>query len=222
MYESKKNIKKYLAFLWFLFFIVIFSSAWAADPVTSFSSQIATATGSNNSKISTSESWWYVNKWNNSSIVGNYFTWVYYDNITWYFQTDWSSSELENVRVIGSTSACGNSYGYKLWGYAYSEYFGFVDFDYNSSIFVYYCLDDWALHGYTYSSDLGFQNFEGITFDIWADSDTVPEEPNGSGSFVNDNSAITNENNENTEDTTIGPDIVEFESIQESLFYIIK
>ena len=218
MYESKKNIKNYLAFSVFLLFIVVFSTAYAADPSTPFITQLASGSGSSGSEISTDSNLLYMNKGNNSSVVGNYFSWEYYDSIMWYFKTDWSTNKLENVRIVWSTSACGDSYGYKLWGYAYSEYFWFVDFDYDDSTFVYYCLSDSTLHGYSYSSDLGFQNFEWIAFDIWADSDTVAEESSGNGWFVNEGSSITEEEGA----TTIGPDIIEFESIQESLFYIIK
>jgi len=41
-----------------------------------------------------------------------------------------------------------------------------MDFDYNSSIYVYYCESDKKLHGFAYSKALGFQNFEGIGFEI--------------------------------------------------------
>ena len=218
MYESKRNIVKYLAFLPFLSFIVIFSSVYAADPSYPFTSQTATSSGSSWSEISTNSSLSYVNKWNNSSVVGNYFTGTYYDSMLWFFTTDWSSNELENVRVVGSTNACDDSYGYKIGGYAFSTYFWFIDFDYDDSIFVYYCLDDGMLHGYWYNGDLGFQSFEWIVFDILADPDTNPEDPDESDAFVNEGSNITNE--EGTR--TVWPDIIEFEATQESLFYIIK
>ena len=132
--------------------------------------------GSNNSQIQIFlESLEYHNRGNNSSVVGNYFVWTYYDSIYGNFQMDWSTNSLENVRVIGTTSACGvGDYGYKLWGYAYSDIGWFIDFDYNNSIFVYYCSSDNSLRGYAYSSHIWFQNFSWITFDIeYIDQDEV-------------------------------------------------
>ena len=227
---QKRNIRKYLAFSWFLFFILLYSPAWSSDVVSSsFTSQSAEALWSSNSLISVDENLKYVNKGNNSSVVGNYFTGYYYDSMLGYFLTDWSSSENQNVRVIGSTNACGNSYGYKLWGYAYSEYYGFVDFDYNDSTFVYYCIDDWELYGYAYNSDLGFQNFEGVNFEIQTSPSTIAEEPSWNNAFVNDTTWITQQNNSSTSSSSssgwwlfIGWDKIEFDAVEESLFYIIK
>ena len=247
---QKRNIRKYLAFSWFLFFTLLYSSAWSSDVVSSsFTSQSAETLWSSNSLISVDENLKYVNKGNNSSVVGNYFTGYYYDSILGYFLTDWSSSENQNVRVIGSTNACGNSYGYKLWGYAYSEYYGFVDFDYSDDVFIYYCIGDESLHGYAYNSDLGLQSFEWISFDIVVRSNIIATEPEWSDIFVNDSVDVVDTNNSTIDAWTstsssssssssgsfpdplssldewsivIGGDIIEFEAVEESLFYIIK
>ena len=239
--QKKKKIWKYLALSGLLFFTLIISAVQAADVVSHiFTSQTATASGSNNSVISVDSNLEYVNRWNNSSIVWNYFTGYYYDSIYWFFETDWSSNPLENVRVIWSTSACSGSYGYKLGWYAYSPAVWFVDFDFNSSVFVYYCVNDNSLYGYTYSDTLGLQNFEGITFDISAGALLPPEVPTGTWVFVNDDTSIIqpveddDDNNDpldpedgddddsNFSATTIQNDIIEFNADQETLFYIIK
>lgn len=242
MQQTKKKIWKTLAYIGILSFVVFLWRAQAADVVSYvFSSQNATAPGSNNSIISVDANLAYVNRGNNSSIIGNFFTGYYYDDVLGYFEVDWSSNREENVRIKSSTPACWDSYGYKLGWYAYSTAFGFVDFDYNSSVFVYYCLDDSSLHGYAYSEDLWFQNFEGITFDIATESDIVEETPTASGAFLNDGTDITDEpinvgdiipdrenpipgksENSNFTPKTIQADIIELNADQESLFYIIK
>lgn len=239
--QKKKKILNYLALLGLLFFTVIVSSVQAADVISHvFSSQTATAQGSNGSLISVDSNLEYFNKGNNSSIIWNYFSGYYYDSMYGFFQTDWSTSDVENVRIIGSTSACGNSYGYKLWGYAYSPSSWFVDFDFNSSIFVYYCVNDGSLHGHAYSDALWLQNFEDIAFDIEVASITVAEEPTGTGAFTNDNTQILtpveddddpaeiqdpntpDDNDSNFSPTSIQNDIIEFNTDKETLFYIIK
>ncbi len=255
MKQKKRITWKYLAFSSILFLVSIYSSAFASDVVSSvFTSQTASGTGSSDSFISVDGDLSYINKWNNSSVVGNYFVWYYHDSLWWYFRTNWSSNENQNVRVVWSTDACPNSYGYKLWWYAYNEYFWFVDFDYDSSNFVYYCIWDKRLHGYSYSSDLWFQNFEDIEFEIEVIPSTVAEEPTGNELFVNDSTWVTNQPSSSTSSTSssssstssststsssstsssssssswwsdwyfIGWDQIEFEAVEESLFYIIK
>ena len=239
MKQKKRNIIKYLAYLGIPFFVVFISSVYAADVVSSvFTSQTATASGSSNSIISVDNNLSYINKGDNSAIIGNYFSGYYYDSILGYFETDWSSNRTENVRVVWSTSACGSSYGYKLGWYAYSTAFGFVDFDFSNSVFVYYCVGDDSLHGYSYSEDLWFQNFEGITFDIETSPSAIPEVPTGTGVFLNDTTTIIEEPTTDPRDpvtppgeqedsnfspnSTIQADIIKLDADKESLFYIIK
>ena len=161
-----------LALIVFVFTLSVHanSSSIYIDP------QSASWLGSNNSQIQIfSESLEYHNRGNNSSVVGNYFIWTYYDSIYWNFQMNWSSNIWENVRIVGTTSACWIwDYGYKLWGYAYSPVGWFIDFDYNDSTFVYYCNSDQSLRGYAYSSHIWLQNFTWIEFDIeYIDQDEV-------------------------------------------------
>jgi len=172
-------------------------------------------------------------------VIGNYFTGMYYDDILWYFKVDSLSNQNENVRVTGSTSACATWYGYKLGWYAYSEYFWYVDFDYNSTIFVYYCSSDSSLHWYSYSESNGFQNFEWISFPIEVTTTNTTEAPTSSWEFTNEDTDIqnpqntwsnTNTWNPNTpiqETSNFTPETIQNNSFQfdpgnESLFYIIK
>lgn len=68
---------------------------------------------------------------------------------------------------------------------------GFLDFDYSSDIFVYYCDSDSKLHGYAYNEDYGLQSFEGIRFTIAAVPDNTPSlASNTAPFFVNNNSVI--------------------------------
>ena len=95
---------------------------------------------------------------------------------------------------------------------------------------MYYCLGDKRLHGYSYSEDLWFQNFEGIEFEIEVSSDIIADEPVWTGAFVNDDTEILSEeipnsgnaDNSNFTTHTIQSDIIEFDIKKESLFYIIK
>ena len=238
MQSQNKNIRILLV-LWVLwFFINFYHSVFAADSIWyTFSNQSANQNGSNNSLISVGSYLEYMNRGDNSSIIGNYFRGYYYDSVFGFFKMDWSSNQNQNVRIVSSTSQCSNGYGYKLGGFAYSTIAGFVDFDYNQNIFVYYCVQDEKLYGYAYSSTVGFQNFQGISFDI----ESIPSPPAviaWTGVFTNDTSNIKNPTietqnpitpapngqaiNSNFTPNTIQANKVEFEALRESLFYIIK
>lgn len=231
--HQKRIMKKYLAFIVLAFLVPISSQVWSFDDIAStFTSQTSISSGSNASQIQVNEDLSYVNKWNNSSVIWNSLQGYYHDSVLWYFKVNWSQTASQNVRIVGSTSLCTNSYGYKLWGYSYSEYYGFMDFDYSDEIFVYYCDSSKSLQGYAYNSDLWLQSFEWITFDIEVKPTTIAQLPVNNLIFVNDatklispripifESSVSNEWWIN--DVFIGADEIEFEAIQESLFYIIK
>ena len=225
----QKKTQKILAFF-ILSLFMIDTPVLAVDTLwESFSVQTSTWKGSSNSYISVDENLEYYNLWDNSTVIGNYFTGSYYDDIFGHFQVDWSNNTWENVKIVSSTTACTIGYGYKLWWYSYSEYYGFIDFDFDNNTFVYYCLDDGQLHGYGYSEELWFQNFEGIVFDIYADVENQSESPTENDNFSNDGTSITDpeslpwgtDNSHFTPDT-IQNNIIDFETTEESLFYIIK
>lgn len=231
-HKFKKLLKKYNQVVFFSLLWIFTSSfvVFAADVFETISYQSASWTGSNNSIIHFSYFWEdteYVNKWANISIIGNYFRGYYYDSILWYFKLDWSLDDpTKNVRIISSTTKCPSGYGYKLWWYAYSTYAGFMDFNYNNNIFVYYCESDESLHGYAYSKYGWFQSFEGIQFEIlpWSWATTVLS---WTGLFVNDTTDIWGESTYNWADSipdynNLGWDIFEYDDTKESIFYIFK
>jgi len=194
-----------------------------------FPDDTADAPGSNGSVIQTgagTSEVAYVNKWNNSTVVGNFFQGYYYDTLLGFFRLDWSSNVSENVSIVGSTWACPSGYGYKLWGYAYSETAGLIDFDYSGSVFVYYCEVDKSLHGFAYSDIAWLQNFEGIGFEIIPNIWTIAE-VTGTWIFVNDVTNIVDIvtytwATSNYDYNVIWGDVVNLDATEESIFYIIK
>lgn len=238
---SKWNTLAKITFVLLIMFfggLKVFAEYYSVAHV--FENQQASSRGSNNSLIYVGPSitGWngdltYINRGNNSSIIDNYFTGYYYDTLYGYFKVDYLATMEENVRVVSSYSGCGTWYGYKLGGYAYSEYYGFVDFDFNSSVFVYYCETDSSLHGYAYSDTLGFQSFEGIDFPIEVTTSNTPIVLTSNTSFTNDSSTILTNSDSNSSqnngqidpnysDTTIQTFQGSFEPEDDSMFYIIK
>jgi hypothetical protein len=213
-------------------FWVVFAADYLSD---SLDYGIATASGSNNSLISivtdtgspgSVKEAKYWNKWDNSTIIDNFFTGYYFDSSYGFFRLDWSANQQENIRVVSSTSACPTGYGYKIGGYARSEYFWFIDFDYSSSVYVYYCESDKKMHGYGYSETLGFQNFEGISFDIIPNIGGIAE-TTSSGIFVNDTTSLPNigvfsGGSSNFDYNSLFGDTFSLDATKESIFYIIK
>ena len=226
--ESKKAFKITMVLILVLIFSFVFwdtishiipyqlsSSTWSSSSEISFSTWSSTNSDTN-----------YINAWDNSSIIWNYFNWYYYDSVLGFFKLNWSSDKSKNVHISNSTSRCSSGYWYKFSWYAYSTYYGFINFAYSNSIFVYYCESDKKLHWYAYSEHNWFQNFEDIWFNIvpavWG---TIVN--NSSSLFVNDITEIDNEDSfswssSNYDHETIGWDRINIEDTDESIFYIIK
>lgn len=214
-YKNKKwKVKKYF-FLKAI--IVLFMYIWIAYWALYFdiSPQTSTSDWSNNSRIKFS--YWtggitrYVT-WDNSTVLWNHFEGFYYNSVFWFFELDWSGDKNDNVRIVSSTDKCWTWYGYKIGWYAYSEYSGLIDFDYNNDVFVYYCENDQWLHWYAYLEHIWFQSFEWIKFAVIP---AIAVNPNNTWTwlFVNDVSDINQlkwKYIDNLEDTN------------ESIFYIIK
>lgn len=216
----KKNIV--ISFLSFFSFWVVF---WAWFTSIFIEAQQSTGLWSTNSVISftwsesptTWNEWYYVNLGDNSSIIWNYFEWFYYDSVFWLFQLDWSNDTNENVRIVDSTSNCWTGYGYKLWWRAYSGKAGYIDFDYNSSTYVYYCEDDNRLHWTAYSQYVWYQNFEWIEVQVIPNIASLVTEL-WSEIFVNDYTNI----GDSTSSWSLGWDTINLDDTKESIFYIIK
>ena len=229
----KKFFKKHFYFASTLFFIT--GTVFWAFTSTLITPQTSTEVWSNNNEISFTWSSWnqgyYVNEWDDSAIIGNYFEGYYYDSLYWFFRLDWSSNKSENVRIIWSTTACATWYWYKLGWKAYSENAWYIDFNYNSSTFVYFCASDGKLHGTAYSEYIWFQDFEWII--VWVVSGSVPtnltEKVENDTVFVNDTSNIDESTTSSPAWTewwtvieTFGWDFIQFDPKKESVFYIIK
>lgn len=184
--------------------------------------------------------WYYVNRDNDSTIIGNYLRWYYYDTTYWFFKLDWSNNPNRNVRFVASVNLCGEWYGYKLSWYAkwvqtehnnWWSYIWFINFEYNTDIFVYYCESDKKLHWYAYSRDLWFQNFEWIWFEIRSelllteDLPSIINNNNKNSLYVNDFSSINIEEDLNVPYLSwqyVQWDLFDLQKWKESIFYIIK
>ena len=205
------------------------------------SQQSSTNQGSNHSTISFSTGWitkftYYVNDWNNSTIIWNYLKWYYYDSVFWYFRLDWSTDKTKNVRIVWTTSKCWSWVWYKLWGKAkgvYSiwgtDYWSawYIDFDYNSSTFVYYCESDKKLHWKWYSRWIWYQDFEWIWFEILVDWNSTTAFTWATDIFLNDNTDVDmiksfTWSNSNAWIDKLLWERYNFDATKESIFYIIK
>lgn len=227
---KKQQIKKFLnrkkIYIFASFFM--FSSVYATFTLFLITPQTSTQVWSNNSIISftwvTDKQWYYVNDENNSTIIKNYFKGYYYDNLYWYFKLDWSNDKTKNVKIIWSTDKCNTWYWYKLWWKAYNEFVWYIDFDYDLNNFVYFCSIDWKLHWKAYSKIIWFQNFEWIDIQIVVEVESLFEKitnyifNNDTTEIEQNTYNINNEQNLNT----FWWDLIQTETVKESIFYIIK
>ena len=217
---------------------VVFAATWIELLI---SQQSSSNLWSNNSTISFS-TWWiskstyYVNQWNNSTIIWNYLKWYYYDNIFGYFRLDWSNDKNQNVRIVWTTSKCWSWVWYKLWWKAKGVYSTggndkesawFIDFDHNSSTFVYYCESDKKLHWKWYSRWIWYQDFEWIWFEILSDWTSTTTFTWAIDIFLNDTTDVNiievfTWSNSNVWIDKILWEQFKFDTTQESIFYIIK
>lgn len=220
-----KNIFKIQVFLVLVLFCNTF--IFAAGSGKLISPQISNQLWSNNSLNSfstggTEKSTYYINQWDNSDILWDYFSWFYYNSLYGFFQLDWSSDITKNVKVVWSTDMCSSWYGYKLgWG-AKSETVGLIDFDYSDTVFVYYCVNDGLLHGKAYSNVIWYQSFEWLSFDILPEFTSSLLDATNDKIFVNNSTTIFS-NLKITNKST--PQIAKKEAIdygEESIFYIWK
>lgn len=228
-----KTISKFSIFtkILILGFFSIWLSYWAWSIVKwLIQKDVSISPWAYNSTITfTNEPWketYYVNSWNNSAIIWDYFKGYYYDSIFWYFKLDWSNEKNDNVRIIGSTDKCSTWYGYKFWGKAKSNNAWFIDFNYSNDKFVYYCLDDEKLYWEAYWKYIWIQKFDWIDVKI-VDPDTI-DQTIGNTNFVNDITNITDTNppvtwiDSNKWFENIWWDTYQFDDTDESIFYIIK
>ena len=219
----------------------VFAATWVELLI---SQQSSTWTGSSNNAAISFSTWstptYYINKWNNSTIIWNYLQWYYYDSVFWYFRLDWSWDKKENVRIVWTTSKCWTGVWYKLWwkakwvystgtldGSSEIESAWYIDFDHNSSTFVYYCEEDKQLYWRWYSRWIWYQDFEWIWFEILADWTTTTVFTWATDLFLNDNTdvniiqAFTGANSNASLDKLLWEEY-NFDTDKGSIFYIIK
>lgn len=115
----------------------------------------------------------YYNAGNDTQVTGNYLSGYYYDTNYGYFELNWHNGDgtsfkvsierrLNDQELIARNKVGVYCYKFDGWAKGITTTFngnssndvGFIDFGYNSDIFVYYCDDDKKLHGYAYSSDI--------------------------------------------------------------------
>ena len=191
--EKNKNKKFFLIkiiffilFIWFLTGTIYwFDIIW--DYIKKQFS-VGTWTNSNQISFSNKKTTYYINEWNDNILENNHFVWYYYDNIYWFFRLDWSSNSSNNVHisneVVTNIGSCNN--GLKLKWKAYSTFVWYIDFNHNSSIYVYYCKDDDTLYWKSYSNTLWTQIFN------WIKIKKI--EINNEINDIIDNKAIVNDN----------------------------
>jgi len=233
---KKQKRKKFLELYKKIIFVLIFIFGfWIWFVFASFSqkaisNQTATWTWSFDSKINimyqnTNSGSYYINDWNNSTIVWDYLKWYYFDSVYWYFKFDWSTDPLENVRIIGSTNKCSSWYWYKFDWKAKWWYAGFIDFWYDANTFIYYCLNDNKIYGRAYWKYIWYQDFNWISLEIAGVEDLA--EKVKSDIFINDTSQIDNIikptwQNSNAWQSQLWWNTFKLDDTKESIFYIIK
>ncbi|MFZ3232599.1 MAG: hypothetical protein WA194_03590 [Patescibacteria group bacterium] len=214
-------------------FFAFAAPTFASDSFSSVAPQSATGNGSNGSVIMVGTGGTsadgtatgmveYVNKDSDQTVFGNYLRGYYYDTQLGFFKLDWSSNPSDNVRFVASTTKCASGYGYALGGYAYGQDGGLIDFDYSSDVSVYYCENDKKLHGYAYSTDAGFQNFEGISLEAWSGgyraNFALGEDPN----FLNNSTFLLSSIPPELQATGIQGETQTRSWGVETIFYIVK
>lgn len=189
-YAPYYNYKVFFSIFVFLVSGIFMAFGLDIDP------QFVTSSGSNNSHIyfstggTASGTTSYINKDNDSDTIGNYFQGYYYDTQFGFFKLDWNTGDTsQNVHVVSTTDKC-SGVGYKFAGYAQSDSAGYIKFDHDATNFVYYCTSDKKLHGWAYSEHLGFQSFEGITFEIIALADNPQSLTSTSDPFFVNNKSL--------------------------------
>jgi len=136
----------------------------------------------------------FMNQWNDTQMIWNFFSWYYYDEAYGVFETDAVSGQ--EVRVASASWNCSDGTArYELEWYAYSENFGAVWFSNTlDGANIYICINDDTdspsygesyFDGYAYSDLIWLQSFDGIEFEWYTDIEDVEEDEDGVlGRFV--------------------------------------
>ncbi len=176
--------------------------------------QISAKPGSYNTRIMTIENGdlRFMNKGNDDDIVGDYFSWYYFDPAFGFFETN---TTIDRVRISSqSVWDCSSSdYDwYELTGHSYNLEFGFVDFNLSSSVYTYICIPKNGnndilpsyIGWYAYSQYIGFQNFDGITLDSSVD---MSADHLSDGRLVKVDGIVSSKNNSEAIDGQFSDDV---------------
>lgn len=233
----KKNDFKKIIFP-ILIFISYISFVYWVDVIWDYiKTQQAIWTWTNNNKITFSriKTTYYINKDNDNNLTWDQLRWFYYDNIYWYFRLDWSDDLDKNVHISSNSPITITWKCNKAWKFswkAYSKYVWYINFNYDSNYYVYYCEDDWKLYWYAYDDNLGSQPMNEIKININNQNQEI-QNIDDINNYTQDNRVIK----ENTIDSTIrnyrdynigGWDWYEIENtsswnvINDNIFWIVK
>jgi len=160
--------------VWCIFLII--STVYAADTIRTYISEtMSTGISSYPDQSITTLTWvLLVDKDNDGQLSWDYFSGNYYDSAYGVFSFDILN---DKVSITSTSHSCGldtaTHDGYSLDGYSWNDEFWAVDFS-----DVYICIpqdenstEDSYLWWYAYSELIGFQNFDGIIFDVFVDRD---------------------------------------------------
>lgn len=237
---SQKNIISSISIFFWAILIWIFSlvSVYAIDIIGDYiKTQNSTWTWTNNNKITFSKhrTTYYINKDDDNNFIWDELRWYYYDNIYWFFRLDWSTDISKNVHIDSWPShiwTCTEAYKFN-WK-AYSKYMWYIDFNYNSTYFVYFCKDDYKIYWNTYSDNLWKQNLDWIKIEIKQkqvinkieDKQNIQDDNN----YIENNNSIDSTDKNWNNNSIWGWDKYEIENstikdsndLDESVFWIIK
>jgi hypothetical protein len=154
--------------------------------------------GTNNNQVTFSQqkTTYYINKWDDNILEWNNFVWYYYDHIYWFFRLDWSANNNENIHISSDTVNSTIDWcteWLKLKWKAYSKNVWFIDFNYSTSNYVYYCKDNDTLYWKSYSNTLWSQTFNWIEIEKIVNNNEI--------NSILDNKWISNDTNRIVEDT---------------------
>ena len=131
-----------------------------------------------------------INRDNDTSFIGDFFTWYYHDSAHWRFSMDDLGSNGVEITSTSVTDCSDNSTHswYKLSGFSYNPEFWAMNFDHDSSTYVFICItndeNSWEatyIWWTAYSELIWSQNFNTVPFDAYVDRTA---DHNSSGRYV--------------------------------------
>lgn len=198
-------------FIWVASFVFIatISFAYAADTIIQRINGAQTSSGPSAYISQQIQTIWngdltFINYNNDTTVVGDYFTWEYYDAAYWVFTINSSTAQRLKVASLNNTACLNNTtyQWYSLQGFAYNREFWNIDFAAPWTPGSYLCIPKDStnkslksyLWWYAYSSYIGYQNFDNISLDVSIDLDDTTQLADGWFVKVEWNVSTKNEN----------------------------